>query len=106
MPTYRVRDGFTHGAFNQHKAGDTVTLTEQEAAGFLDKLELVDGETEQDTTGTVTRQPQLQTTQAEPPATVVTQTPDGNETVDIVPLAEALNGNKLDRNARRGARGE
>lgn len=42
MPTYRVRPKFTHGAFNQYKAGDRVVLTEQEAAGFLDKLELVE----------------------------------------------------------------
>lgn len=39
--SYRVKPGFTHGAFNQCKAGDTVALTTQEAAGFLDKLELV-----------------------------------------------------------------
>jgi len=42
MPSYRVRPKFTHGAFNQYKPGDIVQLTEQEAAGFLDKLELVD----------------------------------------------------------------
>jgi len=38
---YRVKPGFTHGQFNQHKAGDIVELTEAEAKGFLDKLELV-----------------------------------------------------------------
>ena len=41
MPTYRVRRGFTHGAFNQYKAGAVVQHTAEEAAGFLDKLELV-----------------------------------------------------------------
>lgn len=43
MPTYRVKPGFTHGASDQYKAGDTVELTEAEAAGFLDKLELAKG---------------------------------------------------------------
>jgi hypothetical protein len=39
--TYRVRPGFTHGAGRTHQAGDTLELTEREAAGLLDKLELV-----------------------------------------------------------------
>lgn len=39
MAKYRVREGFTFGAFDQHKAGAMVELTELEAAGFLDKLE-------------------------------------------------------------------
>lgn len=43
MPKYRVKPGFTHGAGNQYKAGDIVELTEEEAAGFLDKLELTTG---------------------------------------------------------------
>lgn len=38
MPIYQVRPGYTHGARRQYKAGDKVELTEQEAAGFLDKL--------------------------------------------------------------------
>lgn len=38
MPIYEVRPGCTHGALNQHKAGDRVELTAEEAAGFLDKL--------------------------------------------------------------------
>jgi hypothetical protein len=41
MATYRVKPGFEHGAMGQHKAGFLVEYTEQEAAGFLDKLELV-----------------------------------------------------------------
>ena len=42
MATYRVRPGFTFGAFNQHKPGVLVELTEFEAGGFLDKLEPVE----------------------------------------------------------------
>lgn len=41
MARYVVKPGFTHGARNQFKAGDVVELTEQEAAGFLDKLQRV-----------------------------------------------------------------
>lgn len=44
MAKYRVRPGFTHGAVDQHKAGAVVELTEEEAAGFLDKLEPLDGD--------------------------------------------------------------
>lgn len=41
MATYRVREGFVFGVSGlQHPA--TVVLTEAEAAGFLDKLELVE----------------------------------------------------------------
>lgn len=42
MPIYEVRPGFTHGAHNQHTGGDRVELTAQEAAGFRDKLRLVE----------------------------------------------------------------
>lgn len=38
---YRVKPGRMHGAFNQHGPGSIVELTEDEAGGFLDKLELV-----------------------------------------------------------------
>lgn len=38
---YRVRPGFHHGKSKQFGPGDTVELTAEEAAGFLDKLELV-----------------------------------------------------------------
>lgn len=38
---YRVKPGQQFGARKQHTAGAIVELTEQEAAGFLDKLELV-----------------------------------------------------------------
>lgn len=38
---YRVRPGFRHGKDKQFGPGDTVELTAEEAAGFLDKLELV-----------------------------------------------------------------
>jgi len=41
MPQYRVRPGFRHGVGKRYGPGDTVTLTAKEAAGFLDKLELV-----------------------------------------------------------------
>lgn len=41
MPTYRVREGKTHGASRQYKAGDLVVMTKQEAEPFMDKLELV-----------------------------------------------------------------
>lgn len=41
---YRVRPGILHGAQRQYKPGDVLELTEQEAAGFLDKLELVPDE--------------------------------------------------------------
>lgn len=39
---YRVRAGFRHGARREFGPGDVLELTEQEAAGFLDKLEPVD----------------------------------------------------------------
>lgn len=38
---YRVKAGRMHGAFNQYGPGDIVELTEDEAGGFLDKLELI-----------------------------------------------------------------
>ena len=41
MATWRVRPGFTFGAFNQFGPGALVELSEFEAGGFLDKLELV-----------------------------------------------------------------
>ena len=43
MATWRVRPGFTFGAFNQHGPGALVELSEFEAGGFLDKLEPADG---------------------------------------------------------------
>ena len=39
---YRVRQGYTFGAFDQHTAGAVVELAEQEAGAFLDKLEPVE----------------------------------------------------------------
>jgi hypothetical protein len=42
MARWRVKPGFTFGAFSQHRPGDIVEMTEAEAAGFLDKLEQVD----------------------------------------------------------------
>lgn len=44
MPTYRVKEGYRHGAGGKYGPGDLVQLTEVEAAGFLDKLELYSGE--------------------------------------------------------------
>lgn len=41
MARYRVRPGFRFGAYDQHGPGTVVELTEAEAAGFRDKLELV-----------------------------------------------------------------
>ena len=41
MPKYRVKAGRTFGPGGTIKAGEFVELTEIEAAGFLDKLELV-----------------------------------------------------------------
>lgn len=41
MPSYRVRPGVRFGAAKQHGPGDVVELSEEEAKGFLDKLELV-----------------------------------------------------------------
>lgn len=41
MPTYKVKPGRTFGKNREYKAGDTVELTEKEAAGFADKLQLV-----------------------------------------------------------------
>lgn len=46
--TYRVKEGQTWGTNPELEAGDTVELTEAEAAGFEDKLEEVgrDGDAE------------------------------------------------------------
>lgn len=41
LKNYRVKPGKYHGAHKQYSPGSTVQLTEEEAAGFLDKLELV-----------------------------------------------------------------
>lgn len=38
---YRVKPGFTFGQFDQLPEGSLIELTEQEAASFLDKLELI-----------------------------------------------------------------
>lgn len=39
--TYRVKPGCVFGAYRQYAPGATVELTEAEAGGFLDALELV-----------------------------------------------------------------
>ena len=39
---YRVKEGQHHGRLRQYGPGDVVELTETEAAGFLDKLVLVE----------------------------------------------------------------
>ena len=39
---YRVKPGKRHGIGKKYGPGDIVTLTDAEAAGFLDKLELVE----------------------------------------------------------------
>lgn len=43
MSTYRVKPGYTFGGATLLPAGSLVELTEAEASGFLDKLELVEG---------------------------------------------------------------
>lgn len=40
---YRVKPGYEFGKNKEYKPGDTVELTEEEAAGFLDKLEPLTG---------------------------------------------------------------
>lgn len=44
MALYRVRPGFVHGLKDEYKAGDTLDLDSRAAAGFADKLELVEVE--------------------------------------------------------------
>lgn len=39
MALYKVRPGRRHGKDNEYGPGDVVEMTEQEAAGFLDKLD-------------------------------------------------------------------
>jgi hypothetical protein len=39
---YRVKEGMKHGAHNEYGAGDILELTESEARGFMDKLELAE----------------------------------------------------------------
>ena len=57
MEKYRVKPGQTFG-LARLIAGSTVELTEEEAAGFLDKLELVEGG--MDAPADETPQPSLQ----------------------------------------------
>ena len=42
MPAYRVKPGYRFGVNNRYGPGDVIELTKQEAAGFSDKLELVE----------------------------------------------------------------
>lgn len=39
---YRVREGFTYGAHDEHAAGSIVELEEEEAKFVMDKLELAE----------------------------------------------------------------
>ncbi len=57
MPIYRVKPGYTFGAQSQHKPGDVVELTKGEAAGFLDKLEIVKSSADKPQTGTPDKPP-------------------------------------------------
>ncbi len=41
MLTYRIKPGKRHGPRDEFGPGDLVKLTEYEASGFLDKMELV-----------------------------------------------------------------
>ena len=43
MNTYRVKIGYTFGGITLLSGGSLVELTDEEARGFLDKLELVEG---------------------------------------------------------------
>lgn len=42
MAIYQVKQGLRFGAANQYGPGDKITLSFEEAAGFLDKLELAE----------------------------------------------------------------
>lgn len=42
MAIYQVKQGLRFGAANQYGPGDKITLSVEEAAGFLDKLEPVE----------------------------------------------------------------
>jgi len=46
MPEYRVKPGYRHGVGKAYGPGDIVELTEEAAAGFLDKLERVEAQGE------------------------------------------------------------
>ena len=56
---YRVRQGYTFGAYDQHTAGAVVELSEAEAGPFLDKLEPAEeeGGPEGDSLDTVSSEP-------------------------------------------------
>ncbi len=56
---YRVRPGYRHGTQNQYGPGDVVELTEVEAAGFLDKLELAVSRVDKLELGTAENAPDL-----------------------------------------------
>lgn len=45
MATYQVRPGYRHGKDGQYGPGDKIELSVEEAAGFLDKLELAQAPT-------------------------------------------------------------
>lgn len=57
MPIYQVRPGMRFGASNQYSSGDKVKLSPEEAAGFLDKLELVEETKATDDSGSNDNQP-------------------------------------------------
>lgn len=44
MAKYRVKPGYTYGAYGTFREGDIVELPEKDAGPFLDKLELVPDE--------------------------------------------------------------
>lgn len=64
---YRVREGFTYGAFAQHKAGAILELDDSVAQHAMDKLELAEV-----TQNVVPSEP----TPKFPPPPVVTSQPD------------------------------
>ena len=79
---YRVRPGRTFGMYDQYRPGDLVELTDSEAGGFLDKLDLV-----------------VEEPPVSEPESVVIDLSDGVDAVEATQAAKALNGRK------RGKRG-
>lgn len=93
MPQYKVRPGFRHGVGKKYGPGDTVTLTEQEAVGFLDKLELVKEEKASEQPLRFWQEPPVLTTTATSDTTMVTTPPafDGTQDASVFPSATLPN---------------
>lgn len=92
--TYRVKDGQTWGMNPELQAGDTVELTEKEAASFLDKLELADGSGGQQGTPTQGQLPAgavSATTETVQPPVVDDSGPEGSPSRTGVPKRPPAN---------------